>query len=179
MNPKRHPPAAARGVEAPPPQNVSPAPIPAPKARSTAHVSFALVLPLDYSPRRRGDARAASSAPKTLFKPERMVRLPKVVIHSPVWGDKPAKVDHPGSSCGTMLEVPNLNRQRMRMDLEDLIRFYPDEWAVEHNRRVQRARERRARNAAARRQASQATPTTPPRSGSVATPTSPPIHFYV
>jgi hypothetical protein len=77
-----------------------------------------------------------------------------------------------------MLEVPNLY-PRMRMDLEDLARFYPDEWAIEHNKRVQRALERRARNAAARRQASQATPTTPSRSGSAATPTSPPLHFYV
>ena len=69
-----------------------------------------------------------------------------------------------------MLEAPVLNC-RMRMDLEDLMRFYPDEWAVEHNEREQRARDRRARHAAARRQASRGIPT--------ATPTSPPLPFYV
>jgi hypothetical protein len=128
------------------------------------------------NPKRHASAAARGvEAPKTLFRPELMVRLPKVIIHSPVRGDKPAKVDHPGSSCGQMLEAPNLNH-RMRMDLEDLARFYPDQWAIEHEERVQRALERRARNAAARRQG---IPTTPRRSGSTAVPTSPPLPYYV
>ena len=152
---------------------------PTPPARQPpAPAPVSRIVRILMNPKRHASgAKAASSAPKTLFRPERMVRLPKVIVHPPVWGDKPAKVDHPGSSCGVMLEAPVLNC-RMRMDLEDLLRFYPDEWAVEHNERVQRARDRRARHAAARRQASRGNSTTPSRSGSVATPTSPPLPFY-
>ncbi|KAH9044991.1 hypothetical protein EDB83DRAFT_2523637 [Lactarius deliciosus] len=108
----------------------SPAPTPVPNARSAAHVSFAIVVPGDFSPRRRGGDSTAPSVPKAGFRPERMVRLPKVIIHAPVWWDQWTDVHHPGTSYGEMLDVPPLN-WRGKMDSDDLARYYPKERAAE------------------------------------------------
>ena len=118
-----------------------------------------------------------------------MVRVPKVVIHEPVWWDQWTDVHHPGTSYGEMLDVPPVN-WRGKLDVEDLARFYPKEWFAEQVARRLRQLERseiNSRRAAARRNGfsrqkakkgrSQATPTTPPRSASP-TPTSPPHSFY-
>ncbi|KAF8257565.1 hypothetical protein EI94DRAFT_1921041 [Lactarius quietus] len=186
MNPKRLA-ALARGTPTPPLQNPLPAPIPAPKARSAAHVSFALVLPPDHSPRRRGGVRAVLSASRT-FRPERMVRLPKVIIHEPVWWDNWTDVHHPGTSYGEMLDVPSLN-WRGKLDVEDLVRFFPEERSAEQTKQRLRSLERNrtsSRRAAARRHGfqkagrarSRASPATPPRSGSATCPASPPQSFF-
>ncbi|KAN0141997.1 hypothetical protein V8E53_000459 [Lactarius tabidus] len=187
MNPKRQAAIARAGAQAPP-QNTSPAPTPAPRPRSSAHVSFAFVVPEDHSPHRRGCIRTALSAPRTGFRPERMMRTPKVVIHEPVWWDQWTDVDHPGTSYGEMLDVPPVN-WRGKLNVEDLVRFYPKERSAEQTMRRLRQLERNkttSRRSAARRHGysqkgkkarSQATPTTPPRSAS-ATPTSPPHSFY-
>ena len=118
-----------------------------------------------------------------------MVRVPKVVIHEPVWWDQWTDVHHPGTSYGEMLDVPPVN-WRGKLDVEDLARFYPKEWFAEQVARRLRQLERseiNSRRAAARRNGfsrqkakkgrSQAIPTTPPRSASP-TPTSPPHSFY-
>ncbi len=185
MNPKRQ----AATAQAPPSQNASPAPIPVPKARSAAHVSFAIVAPADYSPRRQDSGRAAPSAPRTGFRPERMVRPPKVIIHEPVWWDHWTNVHHPGTSYGEMLDVPPIN-WRGKLDINDLVRYYPKERSAEQIMRILRGleRSRTSRRPAARRHGcscqktekarSQATPTTPRRSASATSPTSsPPVPF--
>jgi hypothetical protein len=117
-----------------------------------------------------------------------MVRTPKVIIHEPVWWDQWTDVDHPGTSYGEMLDVPPVN-WRGKLNVEDLVRFYPKERSAEQTMRRLRQLERNkstSRRSAARRHGysqkgkkarSQATPTTPPRSAS-ATPTSPPHSFY-
>jgi hypothetical protein len=115
-----------------------------------------------------------------------MVRLPKVIIHEPVWWDQGTGVDHPGTSYGKMLNVPLLN-WRGKMDAEDLVRFYPKEWdadqAMLRMRQLERRKNRRSAarlhgcSQKAKEARSQATPTTPTRSAS-ATPTSPPHSLY-
>ncbi|KAF8264741.1 hypothetical protein EI94DRAFT_1737753 [Lactarius quietus] len=190
MKPKRQ--AAnpqARGTQASS-SPASAAPVPAPKARSAAHVSFAVVVPADHSPRRRGVGRTAPPAPGTGFRPERMVRLPTVIIHEPVWWDNWTDVDHPRTSYGEMLDVPHVN-WRGKMDVDDLVRFYPKERSAEQMLRKLRCLERSRTNrhsAAARRHGrsgqkaakacSRTTPTTPPRSASATCPTSPPHAIY-
>lgn len=186
MNPKRHA-ATAQGVQAPSSQNASPAPIPAHKARPEAHVSFAIVVPPDFSPR-----KSARSAPKTPFRPQLMVRLPKVVIHEPVWWDQWTDVELPGTSHGKMLDVPPLN-WRGKLDVEDLVHFYPEERTAEQAKRRLRQLERAKtsrREAAARRHGcscqktekkarSQATPAASRSSASAAPPDSLPSSFYI
>ncbi|KAI9461913.1 hypothetical protein BJY52DRAFT_1355952 [Lactarius psammicola] len=187
INPKRQ---AATVIQAATYQIVSPAPIP-PKPQSEAHVSFAVVIPADYSPRRRGGGRAAPPTPVTGtgFRPERMVRLPKVIIHEPVWWDHWTDVHHPGTSYGQMLDVPPLN-WRGKLDINDLVRYYPKERSAEQALRILRALERSktSRRSAARRHEcscqkaekarSQATPATPRPSTSATCPTAPTRTYF-
>ena len=185
MNPRRQA-ATAHTIQTPSPQNAPPAPIPALKARSAAHISFAEVVPADYSPHRRSGGRATPSVPRTGFRPELMVRLPKVIIHEPVWWDHWTDVHHPGTSHGRMLHVPPVN-WRGKLDTDDLVRYYPKERSAEQTMR-RLARARTGRRSATRRHAcscqkaekarSQATPATPPRSASASSPTSLPHSIY-
>ena len=116
-----------------------------------------------------------------------MVRLPKVIIHEPVWWDKWADVHHPGTSYGEMLDVPPLN-WRGKLDVEDLVRFYPEERSAEQTKQRLRCleRSRTSHRTAARRHGcqkagrarSQTTSAAPTRSASTTCPTSPPHSFF-
>ncbi|KAH9054745.1 hypothetical protein EDB87DRAFT_1767523, partial [Lactarius vividus] len=162
----------------------SPAPTPVPNARSAAHVSFAVVVPADFSPRRRGGDSTAPSVPRPGFRPERMVRLPKVVVHEPVWWDHWTDVHHPGTSYGEMLDVPPLN-WRGKMDSDDLARYYPKQRAAQQILQMLRRMERGETGHRSRRHGhsgpcrktekarSQATPTTPLSSAEATPPPNP------
>ncbi|KAI9430813.1 hypothetical protein H4582DRAFT_1350186, partial [Lactarius indigo] len=187
MNPKRQ--VATPPVKVHPYCIPSPPPTPVPNDRPAAHVSFAVVVPADFSPRRRDGDCAAPSVPKVGFRPERMVRLPKVVIHEPVWWDQWADVHHPGTSHGEMLDVPPVN-WRGKMDPDDLARYYPKEWAVERILQMLRRLERGETGHRSRRHGcsgscqraqkarSQAIPATPTSTASAADPTPPPHSLF-
>lgn len=118
-----------------------------------------------------------------------MVRLPKVIVHEPVWWDSWTDVHHPGTSYGEMLDVPPVN-WRGKLDFDDLVRFYPKERSAEQTLRKLRCLERSKTNrrSAARRHGgsrqkaemarSQAAPTALSRSTSAARPTSSPDSYF-
>lgn len=118
-----------------------------------------------------------------------MVRLPKVIVHEPVWWDNWTDVHHPGTSYGEMLDVPPVN-WRGKMDVDDLVRFYPKERSAEQTMRRLRCLERSktSRRSAARRHggsrqkagkaSSQATPATLSRSASATCLTSSPHSYF-
>ncbi len=127
MNPERQA-ATSQSIPTLPSQNPSQAPLPpaVSEDRSEAESFVLVVLEEDFPPTRRDNpkSKTTTSVPSTGFRPELMVQLPTIVVHEPMWWDSWTDVHHPGSTYGTMLDVPEVN-WRGRMDVEDLDRFYP------------------------------------------------------